>query len=29
MNTNINDILVEWAYRVKDGKPNPKASEIR
>lgn len=25
MNTNINDILVEWAYRVKDGKPNPKS----
>ena len=29
MNTNINDILVEWAYRVKDGKPNPKSIRDR
>ena len=25
MITSINEILVEWAYRTKDGKPNPKS----
>jgi len=29
MNTSINDILIEWAYRVKDGKPNPKSIRDR
>ena len=29
MNTSINDILIEWAYRVNDGKPNPKSIRDR
>ena len=25
MITNINEILIEWAYRTRDGLPNPKS----
>ena len=25
MNSSINDILIEWAYRVNNGMPNPKS----
>ena len=29
MNDIIDDIIIEWAYRVKDGKPNPKSIRDR